>query len=275
LIIEICQYVFALGSADIDDLILNTIGGVSGYIAYVFIIWFIRHKKAALVLCALMIMLACAGFFAYDNLKHHYYLTAPGNHIAHAEAVETNRAGEAGWNLILVNKWNYIPFGYKAELKEFENGQSVDRRIYRALGRMFEDAGSDGVYPIVVSGHRTAEKQQRLLDDKIAEYIRNGNSPDAAVMKAEEWVAVPGTSEHQLGIAVDINNDAARSTWEEVYGWLAKNAHKYGFILRYPPDKTEITGVINEPWHYRYVGKEAAAEIYEQGICLEEYLSGR
>ena len=89
---------------------------------------------------------------------------------------------------------------------------------------------------------------------------------------AKEWVAVPGTSEHQLGIAVDINADKSRSTNEEVYQWLAKNAYKYGFILRYPQGKEDVTGTDYEPWHYRYVGNGAAEEIYNGQICLEEYM---
>ena len=84
-------------------------------------------------------------------------------------------------------------------------------------------------------------------------------------------MAVPGTSEHQIGMAVDINPDYDKSG-REVYEWLANNAHEYGFIRRYPEDKVKITGIMNEPWHYRYVGETAAKEIYEQGICLEEYL---
>ena len=82
---------------------------------------------------------------------------------------------------------------------------------------------------------------------------------------------MPGTSEHQLGLAVDINADSFRCSDEEVYEWLDENAHKYGFILRYPPAKQEITGISYEPWHYRYVGVEVAEEIYGRGICLEEY----
>lgn len=89
---------------------------------------------------------------------------------------------------------------------------------------------------------------------------------------AENIVAPVGSSEHELGIAVDIIADKSRSDNETVYNWLAENAYKYGFIQRYPSNKTDITGIDYEPWHYRYVGKKAAAEIYEQGICLEEYL---
>lgn len=90
---------------------------------------------------------------------------------------------------------------------------------------------------------------------------------------ASEWVAAPGTSEHQLGIAVDINADKTKSTNDEVYTWLAEHAREYGFILRYPKDKENVTGTGYEPWHYRYVGKEAAKEIWQEGCCLEEYVT--
>ena len=111
-----------------------------------------------------------------------------------------------------------------------------------------------------------------MLDEKIEEYKNEGYPGAEAEELARQWVAVPGTSEHQLGIAVDINADNAGSSDDEVYTWLAENSWQYGFIRRYPPDKTEITGTIYEPWHYRYVGKEAAREIASSGVCLEEYL---
>lgn len=182
-------------------------------------------------------------------------------------------ADETTWCLILVNKWNPIPEDYEADFTELANGQLVDTRIYPALQEMLDAARSDYVYPVVVSGYRTTEKQQSLMSEKIADYKAEGYSDTAAVSKAETWVAVPGTSEHQLGIAVDINADGIRSTGKEVYKWLDLNSYKFGFIRRYPADKTEITGVIDEPWHYRYVGIDAATEIYNQGICLEEYLN--
>lgn len=179
---------------------------------------------------------------------------------------------EIEWNLILVNKYNYIPEDYEVELTELANGQCVDERIYPALQSMFDEARREGVYPVVASGYRTSEKQQSLLDEKIQEYLSEGYTDEEAKSKAEAWVAVPGTSEHQLGLGIDINADGIHSTGNEVYEWLNKNSYKFGFINRYPKEKTEITGIINEPWHYRYVGIEAATEIYKSGICLEEYL---
>lgn len=115
-------------------------------------------------------------------------------------------------------------------------------------------------------GYRTAKEQQQLYEDKIAQYRQEGYAKEEAVKEAEQWVAVPGYNEHQLGIAVDING----ATYD-LYLWLQQNSYKYGFIFRYPGAKTDLTGIAEEIWHYRYVGVEAATEIYQQGICLEEY----
>jgi D-alanyl-D-alanine carboxypeptidase len=194
----------------------------------------------------------------------------PLDNITHHVASEDN-----GWNLILVNRNSYIPDDYKVELTELSNGEKVDSRIYPELQEMFNDARAQGYGLFVREGYRTQEEQQQLLDqlNRIKEaYENEGKSKSEAKKLAEQWVAIPGTSEHQLGIAVDINADTTKSSSDDVYSWLAENAHKYGFIKRYPSDKTDITGVINEPWHYRYVGKEAALEIYSQGMCLEEYI---
>lgn len=90
--------------------------------------------------------------------------------------------------------------------------------------------------------------------------------------KAEKYVAIPDTSEQQLGLSVDINADTDKCSSEKVYQWLDENAYKYGFVKRYPEDKTDITGISNEPWHYRYVGTTVAKIMKEENLCLEEYL---
>ncbi len=183
-----------------------------------------------------------------------------------------NDTDETSWSLILVNRWNAIPEDYVVDITELSNGQTVDTRIYPALQKMFDAARADGVYPVVASGYRTAEKQQSLMEEKIAAFKAEGYSASQAKAEAETWVAIPGTSEHQLGIAVDINADGVKSNGSEVYKWLKQNGYRFGFILRYPPDKIEITGVSNEPWHYRYVGIKVAAAMHDQTLCLEEYL---
>ena len=177
-----------------------------------------------------------------------------------------------GWELILVNSDYCIPEDYKIELTTLANGERVDSRIYPDLQQMFDDMRDQGVYPLVRAGYRSNADQKALMERRIEAYESEGYSRSDAEELAADWVAEPGTSEHELGIAVDINQDVEKSTAEEVYSWLADNAHNYGFVLRYPPDKIEITGISNEPWHYRYVGKDAALELFNSGLCLEEYI---
>ena len=113
----------------------------------------------------------------------------------------------------------------------------MDSRIYPYLQEMFDAARKDGIYPVVWEGYRTYEEQQKILDDKIKAYINEGYSQSRAERTAKEWVALPGTSEHQLGIAVDINADKSKSSNDEAYTWLAANAHNYGFCI----DKEGVT----------------------------------
>lgn len=157
-------------------------------------------------------------------------------------------------------------------MAEMPGGKQVDQRIYASLTAMFADMEAVGIYPIVASGYRSAEDQQRVYDEKMAEFLAQGMTEEDARTETEKWVSPPGTSEHQLGLGVDINADGIHSAGYEVYDWLAENAHRYGFIKRYPEGTEDITGVENEPWHYRYVGTKAAEDIYRQGITLEEYL---
>ena len=175
------------------------------------------------------------------------------------------------WNLILVNAKHPIPENYEISLLELSNGIFVDERIYSDLQQMFDDARADGIFPVVGEGYRTHQAQEEIMKNKVNEYVKQGYSNREAEKLAKEWVAVPGTSEHELGLALDINAAVGTDSWE-VYTWLADNAYQYGFILRYPLGKEKITGIDYEPWHYRYVGKDVALEIYQQDITLEEYL---
>ena len=177
-----------------------------------------------------------------------------------------------GWDLILVNDDYSIHNNYEVELTELSNGEKVDTRIYPQLQQMFDDARAAGLELFVREGYRTTQDQKQIMEERIQQYRNEGYSRSEAKELAEKYVAVPGTSEHELGIAVDINADTSKCSSDAVYTWLANNAYRYGFIKRYPSEKTEITGVNNEPWHYRYVGVEAAKEIQERGICLEEYI---
>ncbi len=177
------------------------------------------------------------------------------------------------WQLILINADNPLPDDFSVELTTLANGHKIDSRVYPYLQQMFDDARSQGIMPAISSSYRTRDEQQSELDQKKEEFIHQGYSPAAALEAAKTWAALPGTSEHQAGLAVDITGaDASVQSPDIVWNWLKSNAHKYGFIRRYPPDKVGITGINNEPWHFRYVGKAAAEEIYKRGLCLEEYL---
>lgn len=181
------------------------------------------------------------------------------------------------WNLILVNPWNKLPEDFSVELKDMGYGHYIDARAYSAWEEMFDAAYAAGVSPVVCSSYRSHDTQTYLYWNKVQEWRDKGYEESEAQRQAGMWVALPDTSEHQLGLALDIvDTDYRGLDWEqentETQKWLMENSYKYGFILRYPSDKSDITGINYEPWHYRYVGKEVAKEIYELGVCLEEYL---
>lgn len=233
----------------------------------------LRTGGALLILCLPVILIGAArrilpGTAEPDRVG--YPATVPVDYALSEDQRDTSGA-EAGtpWYLTLVNRRNPIPEDYAVHLVEVDGGQQVDERIYEPLMEMLEAAREANLdqLPLVVSGYRTQERQRQLYDERVAKYLVEGCSEEEAKARAEQWVAVPGYSEHQLGFAVDINGASY-----DVYLWLQENSYRYGFIFRYPGSKTEITGTAEEVWHYRYVGVQAASEMYEQGLCLEEYL---
>lgn len=185
-----------------------------------------------------------------------------------------NTTTSSDWRLLLVNSTHPLADDYSVDLTELRNGQSVDTRILLDLQEMFDAARSEDIYPIVSDAYRTREDQQTLMDDVIQNYEDEGYSLEEASSKAEQVIAKPGTSEHETGLAIDIaGDDDYDQDTDSVLEWMNSNAYKYGFILRYPSGKESVTGAEAENDHYRYVGKEAAKVIHDQGICLEEYLS--
>ncbi len=199
----------------------------------------------------------------------------PGEKASQTHQVKNAQNQE--WNLFLVNPWNPIPDNYEPELTYLKNGQAVDSRCYPELQQMMDDCRAAGLEPLICASYRTMEKQEALFEDKEARLIQEGCPENEVEAEAAKVVAYPETSEHQLGLALDIVDVSYQQLDTEqentpVQQWLLKNSWKYGFVLRYPTDKSNITGIIYEPWHYRYVGKEAAAEMYENKLCLEEYL---
>lgn len=186
---------------------------------------------------------------------------------------------ELPWNLQLVNFENILTADFEPEeMEELPNGTKIDSRIAEQAEKMLKAAKADGIRVLPLSGHRSFERQEELFEDKVKRVRKEfGYSVARAREEAGKEVAPPGTSEHQLGLALDLTDASytrldAKQERTAAYKWLSKHCHEYGFIVRYPAGKTEITGIIYEPWHFRYVGPEAAAEIMEEGITLEEYL---
>ncbi len=181
------------------------------------------------------------------------------------------------WNLVLVNPWNPLPDGFSVDLEPLDGTRGVDKRCYPQLQKMMDDCRAQGYSPYICSSYRTQAMQQENFDRQVNIFKNQGYGDEEARRLAAREVAIPGTSEHQLGLAVDIidtNNWNLDESQESMptQQWLMANSWRYGFILRYPNGTTDITGIIYEPWHYRYVGCQVAKEIYERGITLEEYL---
>jgi D-alanyl-D-alanine carboxypeptidase len=181
------------------------------------------------------------------------------------------------WQLLLVNPWNEMPEDYEVTLKALPDGQKVDERAYDDLNAMLEACRDAGLRPKICSSYRTQAKQTYLYNNKITRLRNAGYSKAAALEEAGRWVARPGTSEHQLGLALDIVSSSYQALTKKQektaeQKWLMEHCWEYGFILRYPSDKSEITGIGYEPWHYRYVGREVALDVRESGLCFEEYL---
>lgn len=213
-----------------------------------------------------------------------YYLDQNGSPVKGEVQIggKTYHFASNGQRILLVNPWNSVPEDYTPDLVTLSTSISskditVDRSCYDALVEMINACNAQCPSVCVISGYRTNDYQAGLYNRKVTSYLDAGYSEADAKQAAAKVVAVPGTSEHQLGLAVDIIDTRSWSLTEvqetlPAQQWLMENAWRYGFILRYPKDKTHSTGIIYEPWHYRYVGKELAKEIYDSGLTLEEYL---
>ena len=182
--------------------------------------------------------------------------------------------------LLLVNSEHPLPEDFDIQLATVQGEYRVDARILEPAQKMIADAKADGIDLLVCSAYRPVDSQTRLFNNKVSEYVSAGKTEEEAVVLTSAVIAVPGTSEHHTGLAMDIVTPSYQNLDEgfaetDAFAWLDEHAADYGFILRYPADKQEETGIIYESWHYRYVGPEIAKEIKEKGLCLEEYLGDR
>lgn len=217
-----------------------------------------KFIKILICLCIILAAACCVKDIYYKKIYEKNCITAEINNNVQP------------WNLILVNKNNKITKNMIPELITTENGEQIAKEVYPFLKELFEAAKSEGFSPELTSGYRSEDEQRELFNSRIDEYRDMGYSKIEAASLANKYAAKPNYSEHETGLAADINS-LSDDKWKFYY-WLQENSYKYGFILRYPSGKEDVTGIEYEPWHFRYVGIEAAEYIYNNSLTLEEYL---
>ena len=181
------------------------------------------------------------------------------------------------WCLILTNAEYPVPEDYAVTLRDVSGtDQKVDERIYEPLINMLEAMKAEGLSPVVCSGYRTLDKQEKLFNRKVSAYVKKGRSKEESYALARQTLSIPGSGEHCLGLAVDFYtrsyHQLERAFEKTPEGkWLREHAQDYGFTLRYDEGKEEITGIEYEPWHFRYVGIDVARYLKEHNLSLEEF----
>ncbi len=185
--------------------------------------------------------------------------------------VEVN---DSNWQLIVVNGTREFPATYEPELDEiFDTGKYLDARVAPHYEEMYTAAKKDGIILTPYSAYRSYERQKNNYNHLTETYMSDYHlSREDAAKKAATVILPPGTSEHNLGLCMDICNVYDSFVNQKEYTWLTENAYRFGFILRYPKGKEDVTGIVFEPWHWRYVGVEWAKQIRDSGLCLEEFL---
>lgn len=251
-----------------------------------------RGIKYLLIISVLLILLAfvLTNFaFKRDNDEQEkasetVTVSLPETEIEPEEDEDINADNK--WAMFLVNKQNPLPDDYDSiiETELVYDGDKkgyIDKRAAKYAKDMFAAALEDGIDLWVVSSYRTIQYQQDNFDRSVQQRIDNGMTKEEALADTKREVAMPGESEHNAGLAMDIMSveytsmDDAGFENTKAFEWLDKHAAEYGFILRYPKDKESITDIIYEPWHYRFVGIYYANEIKKKGLCLEEYFAER
>lgn len=244
---------------------------------------FLRRLLISLVLILILSVMVAGAvllfYVAIDDGEEFY--PEENNAAVESENINVSPTDDTGdfsiwnekcdFNLIVVNKDNELPTNFRENLVDFR-GAKVDKRIADNLSKMMDDAASDSVNLWISSGYRSVKLQAEIMDDEISKNIREGHSREEAEELAKKLVAEPGKSEHHTGLAIDFNGVSDDFYNTDAYKWLIENAQNYGFILRYPESKKDITGINFEPWHFRYVGVSAAKAMHGKDICLEEYI---
>lgn len=177
------------------------------------------------------------------------------------------------WNLRLANYENILPENFEVELANIDDEKQFDARAIKYLTQMINSMWDDGIKNVwVQSSYRSVERQKELYDNSVQKYLKQGKTQEEAERLTDEYINKPGASDHNLGLAVDFNNVDNKFEDLDAFKWLKENAENYGFILRYPKHKEDITKISYESWHWRFVGQEHAKKMNELDMCLEEYI---
>lgn len=204
----------------------------------------------------------------YDQGEYRYYFTEDGSAAVGPTSIDGTlyHFTPKGIQVVLVNAGYPVPKYYDPDLVTVVDWHEVSQVALEPLKRMLSDCSAAGIEYTFNSAYRTVEEQTAILEYRTREHMENYDLDfEDARKKALETVAIPGTSEHHLGLAVDLLG-------EEAVAWFTEHCWEYGFIVRYQEDKSHITGITYEPWHYRYVGTEVSMDMKDSGLCLEEYL---
>lgn len=177
------------------------------------------------------------------------------------------------WRLMLANYENILPEDFEIELANIDDTKQFDARAIEYLNKMMNDMRKSGIANVwVQSAYRSVERQKQLYDNSIQKYLKQGKTQEEAEKMTDEYIAKPGRSDHNLGLAVDFNNVDNNFEDLKAFKWLQENAENYGFILRFPKGKEDITKIAYESWHWRFVGEEHAKKMNDLNMCLEEYV---
>lgn len=257
-----------------------------------------RRRRNRRILLLLFVLLLLGAAWGITLAIEHWTATAPSSSQSQSapaptappvsqstpfstqpQSESTDVPASADPLLILANKDNPLPADYAPDLAYLEGGSyQMQSEAAAAFDRMKNAANATGLHLMACSTYRSVERQTELFNAEIQKWMGQGMDEAAAREQAATVVMVPGCSEHNTGLAVDVGSITNQRVAEDFenepeFAWLQEHAAEYGFILRYPADKVEVTGVTYEPWHYRYVGVENAQKIKESGLCLEEYLA--
>lgn len=244
----------------------------------------LNKKKVALVAMVFLLLIILIG----KNIKRDKVVETSSNENTTKASTITNENAEnqvpkepevktkkeiTDWRLTLANYENILPEDFEIELANIDDTKQFDARAIEYLNKMMKDMRKSGIANVwVQSAYRSVARQKELYDNSVKKYLKQGKTQEEAEKMTDEYIAKPGRSDHNLGLAVDFNNVDNNFEDLKAFKWLQENAENYGFILRFPKGKENITKIAYESWHWRFVGEEHAKKMKDLNMCLEEYV---